>query len=95
MRRVLYCCLAVFFLVIQSARTSEGSTDQVAEAEMSADGASYRVMFQNRAGYYRVDTKNQDVSNCLLYSVKNLKDIQLEIDSETKQVQGCKRIPPK
>ena len=90
-----YLGLFVFFLAIQGAVWSRESTDQVAEVERSADGASNRVMFQNKAGYYRVDTKNPDVSNCLLYSVKNLKDIELQIDSETKQIQGCKRISPK
>ena len=68
--------------------------DQVSEIEQVRDG-SYRVRFQQRGVVYTIEEKDKAGIQCLMRSVKLLKDVSVQFDSESRKVVGCDLAVPK
>jgi len=68
--------------------------DQVSEIQQAPDGR-YRVRFQQRGIVYTIEEKDKSGLQCLLRSVRLLKDVNVQFDPETRKVVGCDLVVPK
>ncbi len=100
---IRFASLVLFAAICSSADASEGASegaktpsfrDQVSEIEQAPDGR-YRVRFQQRGVVYTVEEKDKSGVQCLMRSVKLLKDVNVQFDPETRKVVGCDVVVPK
>jgi hypothetical protein len=68
--------------------------DQVSEIEQGRDG-SFRVRFLHRGVVYTLPEKEKSAVQCLMRSVKLLKDVNIHFDPESRSVVGCDIVVPK
>jgi len=77
-----------------SAQKPPAFRDQVSEIEQGRDG-SFRVKFLQRGVVYTIPDKDKSSVQCLMRSVKLLKDVNVQFDPESRSVVGCDIVVPK